>query len=60
MLGFGKLTNFVFLCIILQANKVEESYKVPLSTFYIMELTNKLGLAQDLRQFWHFSEIEVE
>lgn len=54
---------FVFLIkkyFFFQANKAGKSYKVPLSTFYVEEITNAVQLNTDIMLWWQFSKEEVK
>ncbi|KAG7480224.1 putative E3 ubiquitin-protein ligase HERC6 [Solea senegalensis] len=46
------------LRLLFKANKAGKSYKVPLSTFYVKELCDKVALGQDVLLWWHFARME--
>ncbi|XP_039864537.1 probable E3 ubiquitin-protein ligase HERC6 isoform X1 [Simochromis diagramma] len=46
------------LKLLYKANKAGKSYKVPLSTFYVEEITNAVQLDIDIMLWWQFSKEE--
>lgn len=46
------------LKLLYKANKAGKSYKVPLSTFYVEEITGAVALETDIILWWQFSKVE--
>ncbi|XP_071352005.1 probable E3 ubiquitin-protein ligase HERC6 [Trachinotus anak] len=46
------------LKLLYKANKAGRSYKVPLSTFYVEEISGNVQPVQDVTFWWEFSEVE--